>query len=106
MSKGKKDLLEELKAVHQKMQNPENWEIWGICDEIDESNRPQFRVIAQQWDRYSGQSAFPVPGIYMYYATNAKEQQEEEGRMWNREESEYAALRWELLEFAIAKLEG
>lgn len=97
-------LLEELKRVHNKMQNPENWEANGFCILIPHNDAHKCKLYAMftEWPRFSGNLCFPVTTSgdprcdYMH--------QWENDEFWDRENSEYAALRWELLEFCIAQL--
>lgn len=95
-------LLEDLKSLHSQKQVPDNWNVDGICVHLQYYNKDEFKMLATSWPKYSGDSDYPVPGYYFIGANTEDESQ----RMWDREVSDYAALRWELLEWCIEKLEN
>lgn len=92
-------LLETLKVLHVKMQDPANWDMFGIC-----SNTRGFDVspLMAEWPLYSGNRQYPVGQYdhpcFLYTTANSAD-------MWDRENSPYAELRWQLLEFMICMLE-
>lgn len=94
----------KLKHVHARMSNPEYWNILGICNLLSAKSMNEFLDLAVNWPKHSGDRAFPV--------TNGSTKsplrecspdftQSRTAYMWDRKNSEYAALRWELLEWAI-----
>lgn len=54
----------------------------------------------EQWPKYNGNKAYPVQGGGEEYSDAQLEM-----RLWNRD-TEYGALRWELLNWMIGTLEG
>lgn len=108
------NLNEILTVLHTKMQDPTNWPVCGLCTALLNLDPPEgvsydFQVLTRTWPKHSGDNVFPVPcpeggkpGPAYYHAEN--EPYEVEARyMWDRETSPYAALRWELLEWAITQ---
>jgi len=105
-------LLEALKAVHTKMQDQKNWSRFGICDVIDSvhqmdySNlREEFQEFAKGWSKHSGANCYPIPGSFWQSIESNDDEDQNRQYSWDRENSPYAALRWELLEWMIEQLE-
>lgn len=95
-------LLEKLKEIHKKMQNPDNWNNNGICEQcpVTFSDKELLYELFANWPKFSGSLTFPIGnGRDIYMETYSANQ------FWNREISGYAALRWELLEWMIEQLE-
>lgn len=110
---------ELLQNIHSKMQNPVEWDHFGICYEIMKENNSNyaessniFGSIAITWPKFSGEDLYPVPCPYTLGKKGYMAHEEapnifnisDSKEIWDRENSEYAALRWELLEFAIHTL--
>lgn len=94
-------LRRELWEIEADMQDPENWAGFGICDGV--TAKRLLRGLFPLWPKYSGSPNFPVPSedtdpCDAYLEASAAD-------MWARETSQYAALRWDLLEFLIDTLE-
>lgn len=101
-----------LLRVKKRMLNSDNWDTRGICRVYEQERGLLSRVLRgdwaehraledlmTRWPGYSGQRIFPVPHPtlspdYAYYECGPIE-------MWDRELSEYARSRWELLEWMI-----
>jgi len=116
-------LLDLLKQLHERMQDKKNWTKSGICVTIREQlnteelvdlwwDDPGYSERMYQlfctWPKFSGHSSFPLPGgceAYDIWALNFNLAEDQKARMWDRVNSPYAALRWELLEWMIAELE-
>lgn len=69
------------------------------CEVFDSYDRLQTKTMCE-WPKYNGDVLFPIPGGELEYMRGKIEQ-----RMWHRD-TEYGALRWELLNWMIGKLEG
>lgn len=109
-------LLEALKTVHERMKDEKNWTPCGICSELRDLDHDdydadeldfeeQFIQLYMTWDKFSGEKCFPLPGEREAYNAARKTGFHEE-YMWDRKTSHYAKLRWELLEWAIERLEN
>ena len=101
-----------LLRVKKRMQNSGNWSNQGIChaygqergllSRILRGNRADHSALEDlmtRWPGYSGDRAFPVPHPTLepdeaYFGCCPVER-------WDREWSEYARSRWELLEWMI-----
>lgn len=108
-------LIEALKAIHERMQDPKEWRGIGLCLAIKNEmfSRPsrdvyeacsKLRKIMACWPKFSGDDLFPIPGGAVAYH-HLPDHFTVRAYMWDRENSAYAALRWELLEWCIARLE-
>lgn len=101
-------LLADLTALRTAVENPKNWDVVGICNRIPSvESRAEFRKLVVDWPHFSGNPFYPVPGDAEAYdwpegATN----EEEAARFWDRKNSQYAEYRWQLIEWAIARLES
>ena len=72
----------------------------GICSNLKTIGlRSEFRCLASEWPKYSGSLGFPVP-----HPKGPEEAYFNISNVWDRR-TEYGKLRWELLNWAIAKLE-
>lgn len=110
--------LKALNWIYAHMSNPDNWGAEGICalyqeyllaendPDVDDA-RYYLEYEFQNWPKFSGEWQYPVPstdqftrqGAHVAFAEATPEQ------MWDRQNSEYAALRWELLEWLIKRAE-
>lgn len=79
---------------------------FGICFQITHTNNYVYtKRLMRQWPKYSGDSDYPIPdpdGIEdpsVYYSRSGS------SAMWNKEHP-YGALRHELLDYLIEKLES
>lgn len=91
-------LFQALKQIHARMQDPENWDEYGICRQLD-ALADEFREHAESWPEHSGSADFPIPGNYFDDENWTGSEPE---RMWDRETSPYAEKRWQLLEWLLA----
>lgn len=96
-------LLEQLREIRANGNNNSGFK--GICRYLYDEDRTDFKLMYKQWPKYSGDFAFPVPSPnpegnpvreYLYGDTK---------NMWDPEHP-YGALRYELLDWAIAQLEA
>jgi hypothetical protein len=118
-----KALLDALRAVRDRMSNRASWDAAnGICPHVSwelrrahpESHSFQYATadrlsaLMAEWPGYSGSDLYPVPApgltaplppALAYLFASATE-------MWDREVSQYAENRWQLLEWLIATLEA
>ena len=110
-------LRDALESVHAQKQDPTRWSIVGICDSVEdwlwsETNNPggdcgaRLREVMQTWPGYSGHPTYPVPGDYMSEDFEHVTCDAEARRMWDWTTSDYAELRWQLLEHCIKELGG
>lgn len=98
-------LLQRLRYIHGRMQDPKHWTVLGICSLINNGELTvRFSQIAKLWDKYSGYEQYPVPSVKRITPEDSFNIYSKSG-MWDRRHSEYAKLRWGLLEFAIDYLE-
>lgn len=97
------DMLKELTDLHERMQDPDKWAITGICAELDDPEG--FRDLAEAWPKYSGEEDYPVPAAIHKGTAEGEYMCADSNEMWDRENSFYAELRWQLLEWTIAQLE-
>lgn len=96
------DLYEALLKIHQKMQNPAKWGTYGICHMLVEADYwVLFAKHAEKWPKYSGRPTYPLPGQTLAFYSEKRSP----AYMWDASTSEYARLRWELLEWMILYLE-
>lgn len=96
-------LHEMLQEIHAEMQDPANWHNRGICSTLGaKKGSSLFYRLSRKWPEHSGNPAFPVPSprgsklspsfTFLYNPAIYH---------WDRESSEYAELRWQLLEWLI-----
>ena len=92
-------LHEDLKTLHKRMQNPEEWEVTGICSKVPMFYSADLQSLFERWPMFSGVRSFPVAHPHLHPADVFMESME--GQMWDRKTSEYAENRWQLLEWLI-----
>lgn len=98
-----------LKAIHIKMRNPANWTHDGICGRYaNELILRDIEVDAEKlldafaaWPAFSGSRFFPVPPDTSDQAPSTAFMAKSPETMWDRETSQYAEMRWRLLEWLI-----
>lgn len=85
-------LLEELKQLH-----AQGGSKLGICYSVD--CWPELAELFVSWPKYSGHNHYPIAGGHVAYRKAYNDD-----TMWDRN-TEYGALRWELLEWLIEELQ-
>ena len=104
-------LMNALQELHERMQDPANWNSAGICENLDLRHlnlgtcreaicRKQF--LMKEWPEYSGLEMYPVPapeGADNAYNNGSPDD------MWDRSKP-YGAKRWELLEWMMRQEAG
>lgn len=108
------EALDNLEGVHCAMQHEDQWNELGICHNVFRSPIAAmiFKDVVKTWPKHSGSESYPVPcpttaeqyGVPAGAAAGSMFNYADVRTMWDREASEYAALRWELLEYSIAAL--
>lgn len=88
------ELLEELKQLH-----AQGGSSIGICHSVYCWHGPELAKLFTSWPKYSGDDFLPIPGGVEAYAKAYRND-----TMWDRN-TEYGALRWELLEWLIEELQ-
>lgn len=101
-------LMNALQELHERMQDPVNWNLAGICGNLELHRLPSQAVwrrrdLMQEWPEYSGDENYPVPAPeedadFAYNNGTAAD-------MWDRSKP-YAAKRWELLEWMMRQEAG
>lgn len=101
-------LLEDLEKLHFYMQDPSKWANSGICYSLGMVRHPGIHLMElfKTWDKFSGDAYFPVPSTIEGMSPTKQFMNSHGDTMWNREKSEYAKLRWELLEHCINVLKS
>lgn len=112
-------LHQVLKDIHAEMQDPSNWHDAGLCETIGDTVyvncgvaevfvgafagvlAEEWRDVIEKWPKYSGWPLYPVPSVTEDENPDDAFDDNLPDQMWNRHVSEYAELRWQLLEFAI-----
>lgn len=87
-------LLEELKRLHAR-----GGSNLGICPSVGYEHELELAKLFPRWPKYSGDYLIPIAGGVEAY-TKAYHND----TMWDRN-TEYGALRWELLEWLIEELQ-
>lgn len=98
--------MKELLMILEELHEADKEDIFGICDYVesesvlitDEYVEAKLRDLFRSWPHYSGSIVFPIPG-----GGDAYEEAYHNGKSWDRD-TEYGALRWNLLEHCIKEL--
>lgn len=104
-------LMNALQELHERMQDPANWNSAGICANLELMHLKGSRYseavrrrqeLMEAWPEYSGDDRYPVPADEgadnAYNAGIASD-------MWDRYRP-YGAKRWELLEWMMRQEAG
>lgn len=106
------ELHQTLLAIHDRMQDSEAWHDEGLCRELENLDLSgdawvAFDALVPLWPQYTGSPMFPVPSpvgkapMIAFTRDCGYHVDDESARMWDRQTSPYAELRWQLLEWLI-----
>lgn len=106
------DLMNALQELHERMQDSSNWNLAGICGNLEimhlrgdryVSATCRRRKLMQAWPEYSGDESYPVPAPEGTPGNAYNDSSPED--MWDRNKP-YAAKRWELMEWMMRQEAG
>lgn len=102
------DELKTLVAFREEMEDPDNWNDMGICDNVGEAVRTcTLRRCFRLWHKFSGSDVFPIEGSmeeYLLASGNPFDDEWVKHMRWG--DYPTAHLRRELLDFVIETLQA